>query len=68
MMQAEIISRFPTKLVHPLLWDRHFHKEMVMTTWAIEEFAGADLGDARLNRRLAKLAATLADKPTARIP
>jgi len=37
-------------------------------TWSMEEFAGADLGDARLNRRLVKLSATLADKPTASIP
>ena len=39
-----------------------------MATWAAEEFAGAELGDGRLNRRLVKLAATFADKPTASIP
>lgn len=39
-----------------------------MTTWAAAEFAGAELGDARLNRRLIKLAAHFADKPTASIP
>ena len=39
-----------------------------MTTWAAEEFGGAELGDGRLNRRLIKLAATFADKPTASIP
>lgn len=39
-----------------------------MTAWAAEEFAGAELGDGRLNRRLIKLAATFADKPTASIP
>ena len=39
-----------------------------MRTWAAEEFAGAELGDGRLNRRLIKLAATFADKPTASIP
>ena len=39
-----------------------------MTTWAMEEFAGAELGDVRLNRRLIKLAARFADKPTASIP
>ena len=39
-----------------------------MTTWAMEEFAGAALGDGRLNRRLIKLAARFADKPTASIP
>lgn len=39
-----------------------------MTTWAMEEFGGADLGDGRLNRRLIKLATRFADKPTASIP
>ena len=39
-----------------------------MTTWAMEEFAGAKLGDGRLNGRLIKLAARFADKPTASIP
>lgn len=39
-----------------------------MTTRAIEEFAGAKLGDGRLNDRLIKLAARFADKPTASIP
>ena len=39
-----------------------------MTTWAMEEFAGAKLGDGRLNDRLIKLAARFADKPTASIP
>lgn len=37
-------------------------------TWAAEEFATADLGDKRLNRRLVKLAGQLAAKPTASIP
>jgi hypothetical protein len=37
-------------------------------TWAAEEFAGADLGDQRLNRRLVKLTERFADKPTASIP
>lgn len=37
-------------------------------TWSEEEFAGADLGDKRLNRRLMKLAERFADKPTASIP
>lgn len=36
-------------------------------TWSEEEFAGADLGDKRLNRRLMKLAERFADKPTASI-
>lgn len=39
-----------------------------MTTWAMEEFAGADLGDKRLNRRLIQLATRFADRPTASIP
>ena len=39
-----------------------------MTTWAMEEFAGAKLGDSRLNARLIKLATRFADKPTASIP
>ncbi|MCW5259154.1 IS4/Tn5 family transposase DNA-binding protein [Verminephrobacter eiseniae] len=34
-------------------------------TWAAEEFAGAQLGDARLNHRLIKLTERFADKPTA---
>lgn len=37
-------------------------------TWAEAEFAGADLGDKRLNRRLIKLTESFADKPTASIP
>jgi hypothetical protein len=41
---------------------------MAMTTWAMEEFAGAKLGDRRLNLRLIKLATRFADKPTASIP
>jgi hypothetical protein len=36
--------------------------------WAEAEFAGADLGDKRLNRRLIKLTERFADKPTASIP
>lgn len=39
-----------------------------MTTWAMEEFGGAELGDGRLRQRLIKLAARFADKPTASIP
>ena len=39
-----------------------------MTTWAMEEFCGAKLGDGRLNLRLIKLATRFADKPTASIP
>ena len=37
-------------------------------TWAEEEFAGAELGDKRLNLRLVKLTERFADKPTASIP
>ena len=36
--------------------------------WAAKEWGTADLGDARLNRRLIKVAQQLADKPTASIP
>jgi len=36
-------------------------------TWAAEEFAGAQLSDARLNHRLIKLTERFADKPTASI-
>ena len=39
-----------------------------MKEWAMEEFAGVNLGDARLNQRLVKLATRFADKPTASIP
>lgn len=39
-----------------------------MSTWATDEFAMADLGDGRLNKRLIKLADRFADKPTASIP
>ena len=39
-----------------------------MTTWAMEEFSGAKLGDGRLNLRLIMLATRFADKPTASIP
>ncbi|WP_206955976.1 IS4 family transposase [Trinickia acidisoli] len=36
--------------------------------WTEQEFAGLDLGDARLNRRAKKLVERLAAKPTASIP
>jgi hypothetical protein len=39
-----------------------------MEAWAMEEFAGATLGDERLTKRLVKLATRFADKPTASIP
>jgi hypothetical protein len=61
-------SVFPSKQVHTLLATRPFCEEMAMATWAMEEFAGAKLGDGRLNDRLIKLAARFADKPTASIP
>jgi hypothetical protein len=40
----------------------------MMEAWAMEELAGAVLGDERLNQRLVKLATRFADKPTASIP
>lgn len=39
-----------------------------MDLWATEEFGGAQLGDARLSKRLIKVAGHFADKPTASIP
>src|ERR1035437_2883853 len=41
---------------------------MAMETWAADEFAGVALGDGRLNKRLIKLVARFADKPTDSIP
>ncbi len=38
-----------------------------MDSWAMEEFGGAKLGDARLTKRLVKIATHFADKPTASI-
>ena len=55
-------------LVHPLLSDCLFYGKTMMEAWAMEEFAGAALGDERLNQRLVKLATRFADKPTASIP
>jgi hypothetical protein len=37
-------------------------------SWAMAEFAGADMGDARLTKRLVKLADRLGDAPSASIP
>ena len=37
-------------------------------SWAAKEFSGADLGDARLDKRLVRIVETFADKPTASIP
>ena len=37
-------------------------------TWAEQELGGASLGDARLSRRLVKLATRLAESPSASIP
>ena len=37
-------------------------------SWAAEEFSGADLGDARLDKRLVHIMEAFADKPTASIP
>ena len=39
-----------------------------MGNWADDELGGANLGDARLNRRLVKLATRFAEQPTASIP
>ena len=55
-------------LVCALLTPAHFVMSEINMTWAEEEFAGADLGDKRLNRRLMKLTERFADKPTASIP
>ena len=41
---------------------------MGMEQWAAEEFGGAKLGDARLTKRLIKVATDLAARPTASIP
>jgi hypothetical protein len=64
-------SIFPvdrSNLVHFLLSDSLFYGKTTMEAWAMEEFAGAALGDERLNQRLVKLATRFADKPTASIP
>lgn len=37
-------------------------------SWAMDEFGGAQVGDARLTKRLIKLADRLADAPSASIP
>ncbi len=37
-------------------------------TWAEQELGGAPLGDARLSKRLVKLATSLAQNPSASIP
>ena len=39
-----------------------------MDRWAAEEFGTAELGDARLTKRLVKVATDLAEKPTASLP
>lgn len=39
-----------------------------MSAWAMDEFATAELGDGRLNKRLIELADRFSDKPTASIP
>jgi hypothetical protein len=41
---------------------------MNMDGWAAEEFGTAELGDARLTKRLVKVATDLAEKPTASLP
>jgi hypothetical protein len=57
-----------SNLVPPLLSSCLFYGKTTMEAWAMEEFAGAALGDERLNQRLVKLATRFADKPTASIP
>jgi hypothetical protein len=42
--------------------------EVEVVDWAAEEFGEADLGDERLNYRLAELARTLGDRPQASLP
>jgi hypothetical protein len=37
-------------------------------SWAVTEFAEADLGDARRTQRLLELATVLAQRPTASLP
>ena len=39
-----------------------------MGSWALSELAGAELGDARLNDRLVRVAERLAERPEASIP
>ena len=41
---------------------------MMSMTWAEQELGAAELGDARLSRRLVKLATRLAESPSASIP
>jgi hypothetical protein len=54
-------------LVYPVLGPCHLiYQGMVMRhegSWAMDEFGGAQLGDARLTKRLIKLADRLADAP-----
>ncbi|MCB1778489.1 MAG: transposase [Candidatus Competibacteraceae bacterium] len=42
--------------------------ETVEVSWAAAELGGADLGDARLNRRLVRVAERLGAQPNASIP
>jgi hypothetical protein len=42
--------------------------EEMMQGWAADEFAEADLGDARRTQRLVDLAETLGQRPTASLP
>lgn len=55
------------RLVYPLLADSRFDGEPEMGNWADDELGGANLGDARLNQRLVKLATRFAEQPTASI-
>jgi len=42
--------------------------ERAVVSWAVKELAGVDLGDARLNRRLVRVAERLGAQPGASIP
>lgn len=59
-------------LVYPVLAPCQFiYQGMVMNhegNWAMDEFGGAEVGDARLTKRLIKLAERLGDAPAASIP
>jgi len=60
---GEILRRTPPKPPEPV-----YYREPGDQPWEQVEFAAADLGDARRNARLAKLAAAFFEKPTADIP
>ena len=51
-----------------VFWAAHVSRKQAAQSWTDEEFAGLDLGDARLNKRARKLMETFAAKPKASIP